>query len=89
MCKFALIIFLLTTANSKVYADSSRCYLIQNQNQKNYCLALTKEQISYCYQINYADTKNFCIAQMKNQNSYCYLIKSNNLKNECLGLVGQ
>lgn len=89
MRKFALVVFVLMNVYSKVYADSSKCYLIQNQNQKNYCLALAKEQISYCYQINYTDTKNLCIAQIKNQNSYCYLIKSLDLKNQCLSLVGK
>jgi len=82
-----LICFLFILGTTSVLADSSNCYSIQNQDQKNYCLAISKNQDSYCYSIRENDSKNFCLAQIKNQKSYCYTIRANDMKNQCLGLV--
>ena len=79
------VALLLTT--SKVHANESHCYSIQNSDAKNSCLALAKHQDSYCYSIRESDSKNLCLAQIKNQKSYCYSIKSSDTKNQCLALV--
>ena len=82
-----LICLLFLFGTTSVFADSSNCYSIQNQDQKNYCLAMSKNQDSYCYSIKEGDSKNLCLAQVKNQKSYCYSIRSNDTKNQCLGFV--
>jgi hypothetical protein len=68
-------------------AALANCYVIQDSDSKNYCLAKSKNQSSYCYVINYSDMKNNCLAQLKSQRNYCYNIRSNDLKSECLALV--
>lgn len=72
---------------TQVYANPSNCYSIQNSDQKNYCLALAKNQKSYCYSIQENEKKNLCLAQSSNQRSYCYSIRSNDTKNQCLSIV--
>ncbi len=81
---FALILLMM---NQSVFANASNCYSIQNQDNKNYCLATAKNEKSYCYSIRENDTKNMCLAQVSNQKSYCYSIRSSDLKNQCLGMV--
>lgn len=63
------------------------CYAIKNADNKNLCLAKTKNQSSYCYSVRDRDIKNNCLAKVKQQRSYCYNIRSNDLKSECLALV--
>jgi hypothetical protein len=49
---------------SSVLAD---CYVIKDSDGKNYCLAKSKNKISYCYVINNSDMKHNCLAQLKSQ----------------------
>lgn len=70
-----------------VFADASRCYAIQNSDQKNYCLAYAKNQKSYCYSIRENDSKQFCLAELSQQKSYCYSIRLSDEKNKCLAKV--
>jgi hypothetical protein len=71
---------------SVAYAD---CYSIKNADNKNVCLAKTKNKSGYCYSVRDADIKNNCLAEVKQKRSYCYNIRNNELKNECLALVGK
>ena len=66
---------------------NANCYSIADQDQRNFCLAKTKQQSSYYYSINESDSKNMCLAQVKNSRSYCYSIRNSDNKNECLALV--
>lgn len=65
----------------------ANCYVIKNEDSKNYCLAKTKFQSSYCYLIKQSDTKNNCLAEIMNKRSYCYNIRNSDIKNQCLALV--
>jgi len=65
----------LLLTSPKLHAIDSHCYSIKNSDQKNYCLAIAKNQESYCYSIRESDSKNLCLAQIKKQKSYCYSIK--------------
>jgi hypothetical protein len=65
----------------------ANCYLIKNQDNKNYCLARTKAQSSYCYLIKEPDSKNLCLAETLDKRSYCYNIRSADAKSHCLALV--
>lgn len=69
------------------FADASRCYSIQNQDSRNYCLATARGEKSYCYSIREQDQKNLCLAQTGGGKSYCYSIRSHDLKNQCLAVV--
>jgi hypothetical protein len=69
------------------FANSSNCYAIKNTDAKNFCLAISQQQVSYCYSIRESDDKNMCLAQVKKQKSSCYSIKSSDQKNQCLALV--
>jgi len=66
---------------------SANCYVIKNQDAKNYCLAKAKSQSSYCYSIKEADKKNSCLAETTNKRTYCYSIRNSDIKNQCLALV--
>jgi hypothetical protein len=68
-------------------AAHADCYSIKDNDNKNLCLAKTKNQSGYCYSINDHDSKNSCLAQVKQQRNYCYNIRNSDLKNECLALV--
>ena len=63
------------------------CYAVKNADNKNVCLAKTKNKSSYCYSVRDSDIKNNCLAELKQQRSYCYNIRSNDLKSQCLALV--
>ena len=82
-------VFLIASTTFPLIALSSdsHCYSIKNRDQKNYCIALAKQQGSYCYSIQESDSKNLCLAQVKNQPNYCYNIKSSDSKNQCLSSV--
>jgi hypothetical protein len=82
-----LHILLVSILPMLAHADASRCYSIQNQDRKNFCLATVKNQTSYCYSISEQDTKNMCLAQVSNQKSYCYSIRSQDSKNQCLAMA--
>ena len=69
------------------FANSSNCYAIKNTDSKNFCLAISQQQVSYCYSIRESDDKNMCLAQVKKHKSSCYSIKSSDQKNQCLALV--
>ena len=84
--KFFLLLMIISTSDF-VFADISSCYLIQNQDRKNLCLALGHKQPSFCYSIKENDDKNFCLAQVHGQRTFCYSIKYNDLKNQGLGLI--
>jgi len=81
--KFTIVVLGLMVA-SVAQAD---CYAIKNVDNKNVCLAKTKNQSSYCYSVRNNDIKNNCLAEVKEQRSYCYNIRSNDLKSQCLVLV--
>lgn len=86
--KKIILSLVVLSASSLSFADSSYCYSINDQNQKNYCLAQAKNDSSYCYSISNQDKKNMCLALAKNDSSYCYSIyKDQNMKNSCLGQV--
>lgn len=68
-------------------AAQAECYAIKDSDNKNVCLAKTKNQSSYCYSVRDSDVKNKCLAEVKQQRSYCYGIRSNDLKNQCLAFV--
>jgi len=82
-----LLLLLFICSASLSFADSSHCYSIQNSDQKNYCLGMSKNDASYCYSIREDGVKNLCLAQVKRDKSYCYSIHSSDMKNQCLGLV--
>ncbi len=86
-CMNKIIILTLILFAQQANADAAHCYSIQNQDQKNFCLATAKNEKSYCYSIHEADSKNMCLAVVSNQKSYCYSIRSNDDKNQCLGVV--
>lgn len=71
---------------SDAMAGQSECYMIQDQDAKNECLAVVNGRSSYCYQINDQDLKNFCLAEVNGGTSYCYQIYNVNLKNRCLAM---
>ena len=81
---FFLYLYLIATSNA---ANDSYCHSIRNSDQKNFCLALAKNQDSYCYSIREPDSKNLCLAQTKNQKSYCYSIKTSDIKNHCIAIL--
>lgn len=85
MNKLVLLMFILFAPHAN--ADYAHCYSIQNQDQKNFCLATAKNEKSYCYSIHEADNKNMCLALVSNQKNYCYSIRTNDYKNQCLGVV--
>jgi len=82
-----LLVIFFTVLPIASFANESHCYSIKNSDQKNYCLALAKHQVSYCYSLQESDSKNLCLAQIKNQKSYCYSIKASDSKNQCLAMV--
>lgn len=61
----------------------NNCYLIQNSDYKNLCLAGSGKYPNSCYSINNEDIKNTCLGITKYPNS-CYSIKNENFKNICL-----
>ena len=65
----------------------ANCYHINDNDMKNNCLAMEKQDTSYCYHIRNSDEKNYCLAKLKSDTSYCYHIKSSNKKEECLTFV--
>ena len=81
-----LIFGTLLFATVSAFADSSRCYSIQNRDQRNFCLAQAKGAPSYCYAIQNRAAQNLCLAQTKGEKSYCYAIQDRDLKNHCLAL---
>jgi len=71
-------------ASQAMAANTSRCYSIENNDRKNYCLATVKRESSYCYSIQTNNLKQFCLAEVKGEKSYCYSIQERDLKNQCL-----
>ena len=71
----------------EVRAAEADCYAIQNQDQRNVCLALKTAQPSYCYAVKSQDTRNFCLAVTTARESYCFSIRNEDSKSMCLALV--
>lgn len=65
----------------------ANCYSIRDNDLKNNCLAMDKNNSSYCYSIKDNDMKNYCLAKIQQSRSYCYSIKNSDIKNECLSVV--
>jgi hypothetical protein len=65
-------------------ANDANCYAIQNQDQKNFCLAKAKNEKSYCYSIQESDNKNACLSKFNGDTSYCYSVRNEDQKNYCL-----
>lgn len=82
--KYCFLILSLSVIPVIAQAD---CYSIKDNDMKNNCLAMQKNETSYCYSIKDADMKNYCLAKLKHERSYCYSIKDRNTKEECLAFV--
>lgn len=80
--KYKYLILLLCWTS---YAHAS-CWNIQNEDRKNYCLAVTNTMSSYCWQINNEDYQKYCLSSVLGSKSYCWQINDNDLKNQCLAL---
>lgn len=85
--KYLLPALLAIILPLQAWANSSTCFSIKDQDRKNHCLALAKDQVSYCHSIRESDLKNFCQAQVKEQKSYCHSIRSSDTRNQCLGML--
>ena len=60
------------------------CWQIRDNDNKQDCLARTKNDSSYCWQIKNNDTKQYCLAKVKKDKSYCWQIKENDKRQSCL-----
>lgn len=78
------VIVLLNTSTAS-FANSN-CYSIQNRDQQNYCLAISKSNKSNCYSIQNRDLQNFCLAQVGGNKSNCYSIENRDYQNQCLAM---
>jgi hypothetical protein len=65
-------------------ALASECYSIQDVDQRNACLASSKNDKSYCFKIQGADQRNACLAREKGDRGYCFKIQSDDLQKDCL-----
>jgi hypothetical protein len=83
--KLSLGLLMYIFVNICFASPGSNCYQISNKDQKNFCLATSKNEKSYCYQISEKDQKNLCLALASHTKSYCYQISNNDNKNYCLG----
>ena len=45
-------------------AASSSCYSITNNDQRNFCLAQSKNSASYCYAISNSNNRNMCLSYL-------------------------
>ena len=66
---------------------ANNCYMIQDADAKNECLAESENDSLYCYMIVDNDTKNYCLARIEEDNMYCYQISNYDLRNRCLAVV--
>lgn len=62
----------------------ANCYMINDNDTKNLCLAKESNSATYCYMINNEDNKNFCLAMINKSQTYCYMINDSDKKNFCL-----
>lgn len=85
--RYLLPTLLAISLSFQAWANSATCYSIKDPDQKNHCLALAQDQVSYCYSIREPDLKNFCQAQVKEQKSHCHAIRSTDTKKQCLGML--
>ena len=78
-----LVVLLFFMSVSSVTASSYRCNRINDDDQKNMCLAQVKGRPSYCNRIDNDDLKNMCLAQVKGRSFYCNRIDNSDMKNMC------
>jgi hypothetical protein len=62
---------------------SSRCGLIQNSDQRNFCMARAQKSTARCGLITNADIRNHCYAVVAHSSSKCGLIKNADMRNMC------
>lgn len=68
-----------------VMADNeSKCYRIDNSDQRIACLAEARGSSSRCYSIKDVDRKQLCVARTRGDKSRCYLIHDKDLRVSCL-----
>jgi hypothetical protein len=72
-----------------VSGHESYCYEIKDTDDKNDCIAGTKNDISYCYSIKDEDTRSGCIAGVEQKIEYCYSIKNQDTRSGCIAGVEQ
>ncbi|MBO7556149.1 MAG: hypothetical protein J6T72_01985 [Alphaproteobacteria bacterium] len=82
MKKIAIVVFFTLMFFAQV--AKANCYMINDSDEKNLCLAKQNDSATYCYMINDSDKKNFCLAMVNKNNTYCYMISDNDKKNFCL-----
>ena len=68
--------------------NSSQCNFIQNQDQKNMCIAQAERRSSQCNFIQNQDQRNSCIAQVERRPSQCNFIQNQDQKNMCRAVSG-
>lgn len=82
-----LLILLALTLYSQAFANEANCYSIKDQDRKNHCLALAKDQVSFCLSIKDNDLKSHCQVQVTEDKSYCNGIKDAAFKSKCFEMM--
>ena len=82
-----LVSLLALILSSQSFANEATCYSITDQDRKQHCLALAKDQVSYCLAIKDNDLKSHCQAQVTEDKSYCNGIKDAAFKSKCFEMM--
>lgn len=63
------------------------CWQIKNNDRRNFCLAISKNEANYCWQIRDNGWEKYCLALVEKEKSYCWQTGDDDITYECLALV--
>ena len=82
-----LVSLLALCLSIPAFASEATCRTITDQDRKQHCLALAKDQVSSCLSIKDNDLKSHCQVQVTEDKAYCNGIRDDALKSKCFEMM--